>query len=76
MAVPVTTISNISRQVIKILYQQGDALNAAGDVSYAYTGMLEIHPGKSVTIEAIRINLGQLKNLEAKNLIKISQGVL
>ena len=74
MAVHVYTLDNISRQPISVIYQQGTAA-AAGDVPQTSTGLLTIAPGKKVTIEAERVNLGQLKNFENLNLIRITEGL-
>lgn len=76
MAIRVKIIQNVSNQAIEILHQQGDVDNAAGDVPYAKTGMLRIMPTKQVTIEEARVNLGQLKNLEAKNLLKVTDSLV
>ena len=76
MAIRVKVIQNVSNQVIEILHQTGDIVNAAGDVPYTKTGMLRIMPTKQVTIEEARIDLGQLQNLEAKNLLKVTDSVV
>lgn len=76
MAIRVKTIQNISNQVIDVLHQVGDADNAAGDVPYTRTGTLRIMPSTEVTIEEARINIGQLQNLEGKNLIKVTDGLV
>ena len=75
MAIPVVVIANVSNQSIKILHEAGDPSNAAGDVASQTSGMLEIPPGRSVTIEEQRLDLGQLENLEAKNLIQTTRTV-
>ena len=74
MAVEIYTLDNISRQPISVIYQQGSAA-AAGDVPMDHTGLLTIAPGKQVTVEASRVNLGQLKNFENLNLIRITEGL-
>jgi len=76
MSIRTKLIQNVSNQAIEILHQQGDADNAAGDIPYSTTGMLKIMPGSSIQIEEARIDLGQLQNLEGKNLIKVSSGLV
>lgn len=76
MAIRVKTIQNISNQTIEVLHESGDADNAAGDINYTSTGMLRIGPGASVTVEEARLDLGQLENLSAKNLIKVSSSLI
>jgi len=75
MSIPVTAIQNVSNQTIEILHEVGDPTNSAGDVSTQSTGMMKIPAGRKVTIETSRLDLGQLANLEAKNLIKTSNSV-
>jgi len=76
MAIRVKTIQNISNQSIDILCQAGDTDNAAGDIPYARTGMLKIPSGGEITIEAIRVDDGQLKTLAKKDLLKITDGLV
>ena len=73
MAIPVVVITNVSNQSIKVLHEAGDPTNAAGDVAAQASGMLEIPPGRRVTIEQQRLDLGQLENLESKNLIQTTR---
>ena len=73
MAIKTSTISNISKQPIGVLFQ--NTLNpAVSDVPSANKGILVIQPGKSVTIESLRVDAGQLQNFSTKNLIKVTQG--
>jgi len=75
MAIRVKIIQNVSQQIIEILYGQGDVDNAVGSIPYSKTGMLRLMPGTSTTIEEARIDIGQLQNLEGKNLIKVVDGL-
>lgn len=74
MAVRVYTLDNVSKQPVSVVCQQGTAA-AVGDVPQTHSGMLTIQPGKNVTIEADRVNFGQIKNLKAMNLVSISEGL-
>ena len=76
MAIRTKTIQNVSNQAIEFLYKQGDASNAAGDIPTTKSGMLRIASGTETTIEEARIDIGQLQNLEGKNLIKVSDGLI
>lgn len=76
MAIRVKTIQNISNQVIEVLYKEGDADNAAGDIPYLKSGMLKIPPDTQTTIEEARVDLGQLQNLEGKNLLRVTDGLV
>lgn len=73
MAVRAYVVTNISTQAISLIYEQGDAAQNLGIVGHQRSGSLVIPAGKKVTIEATRVDLGQLKNLEAKNLLKFSE---
>ena len=76
MAVRTKTIQNVSNQIIEIMSQVGDADNAAGDIPYTNTGMLRLTPGSELTIEEARVDLGQLANLQAKQLIAVTDGLV
>lgn len=73
MAVPVVEIHNVSNQRILIAYEAGDVNNAAGDVAATKSGTLGIPEGNQVTIEEQRVDLGQLENLRAQNLISFTR---
>jgi hypothetical protein len=75
MAVHTYTIDNISNQPISILFQQG-VDTAVGNVPQASTGLMTVNPGQKVTIEASRVNVGQLQNFSDKNLIRYSAGLV
>lgn len=71
--VKTTTISNISKQPIGVLFS--NTLNpAAGDIPTGDKGILTIQPGKSVTLESNRLDAGQLQNFALKNLVTVTQG--
>lgn len=67
--ISVTTISNISNQVVKLLYSKTAASNSATTVDYNTDGELAIQPGSSVKIESLRIDQGQLQKLASSKLI-------
>lgn len=76
MAVRTKTIQNISNQIIEIISEVGDVDNAAGDIPYTTTGMLRLIPGSEFTIEEARVDLGQLANLQSKQLIAVTDGLV
>ena len=75
MAIRVKTIQNVSQQAVSIIHQEGDVA-AAGSIPASSTGSLRIMPGSSTTIEESRIDLGQLQNLQSRNLIKMVDGLI
>jgi hypothetical protein len=75
MAIKTTTISNISKQPVGVLFTNTQN-PAAGDVPVNDKGIMTIQPGKSVTIESNRIDAGQLQNFATKNLVKVTQGAV
>lgn len=75
MTIRTKIIQNVSQQAVGILHQEGDSDNSAGDIPYSTTGMLKLIPGTSTTVEEARIDIGQLANLQAKGLIKVTNGL-
>lgn len=71
MAVSVTTITNISRQVIPILVNEIATSKAAAtsDLSPSDARQLSLQPGAEIRIETIRLDLGQLDQLRRKALL-------
>ncbi len=61
------TINNVSKQVVKISISKGT--RDIGDVPKSKSGSLSIAPQASVTLEASRVNEGQLANLRRRKLI-------
>lgn len=65
-------IENISNQIVKILHEK--APNRGFAVSETLgsqkQGLLPLAPGKKVTVQQDRINLGQIAGFEEKGLIK------
>lgn len=71
MAVSVTTITNISKQVIPVLVNEVP-LSKASDNSDLPPGdarQLMIQPGTSIRVETRRLDLGQLDQLRRKGLL-------
>jgi len=71
MATRVTTITNISTQTIPILLNAIDLDKAAAtsDIDPTRAEQLSIAPGAELVIETQRIDIGQLEQLQRKNLI-------
>lgn len=69
--VSIVTITNISSQVINVLYGEIPAAQTAQASNFAYTeaGQFAIAPGASTTIEQNRVDLGQLASFRTKGLI-------
>lgn len=70
--VETTTISNIGKQSVRVVYSVGNPKYSASTVPQTKAGLLDIQPGKSATIESARINPEQLRNLANQGLIKYS----
>lgn len=72
MAVRVLTITNISKQVIKILYGSIENAGATSQITASASGEIAIQANKSVNIEENRLDAGQIESLKRKNLITTS----
>ena len=75
MRIPVYVIGNNSHQPVSVNYQAGDAA-AVGDVPQSSHGLLVVSPGKKVTIEASRVNYGQIAILKTANLLTVTESYL
>ena len=71
MAVSLTTISNISNQLVPILVNaiDLDKANDLSDVAADKANQMSIPPGSQVRIETQRVDLGQLERLRTFGLI-------
>lgn len=71
MAVSLTTISNISNQLVPILVNaiDLDKANDLSDVDADKANQMSIPPGSQVRIETQRVDLGQLERLRTFGLI-------
>jgi hypothetical protein len=77
MKVLVYTLGNSGHQPVSVAIQALPiGATAAGDVPSVKTGMLTIEPGTKVTIEASRVNDGQIVNLKSTNFITATQSYL
>lgn len=75
MASALTTITNVSDQVVPILLND-IALNRANDLSNIpanQANQLQIPPGSQVRIENQRLDVGQLEKLQSLNLLTFTQ---
>jgi hypothetical protein len=70
------TISNNSKQLVKVAYESIDPLLSVTDVNPAKSGTLNVQPNTQVTIEANRINRGQLDNLANLVNIRVTDGAI
>lgn len=71
MATTVTTITNVSTQVVPILINEIESSKAssASSVDASIAHQMQIAPGSQVTIEKLRIDIGQLERLRTLKLI-------
>lgn len=69
MAVKLINITNVSPQLVRILYGVGKTGNDASGLPLTEAGELPIPPGGKVEIEANRVDAGQIESLKRKNLI-------
>ena len=69
MAVRIISITNISHQVLKLLY--GKTLQTENTSKFPYNdaGEITITPGSSTEVEENRIDLGQVEGFKRKGLI-------
>lgn len=69
MAVRIVSITNISHQIIKILY--GETLQTESKSKFPYTeaGEITIVPGASTEVEENRLDLGQIEAFRRKGLV-------
>lgn len=74
MAIGITTVNNVSAQVLSILVNEValDRVSASSDLGATTAASVAIPPGKSLTVETSRIDLGQLDQLRKKKLISYS----
>lgn len=74
MAVTISqvTITNVSPQVVPVLYDAIEISKNVSTVGYNKSGQLLIPPGGNVTIEAERVDLGQLDQFRRNGLITYS----
>lgn len=78
-SVEAVIIENVSQQLIDILHTPATNVGftvSGGTINSTSRGLLQIGPSKRVTIESDRVNLGQLANFQAKNLIKVVKTIL
>lgn len=67
-----TAITNISKQVVPIVYSSIVAAKSATTVPFNESGIIQLQPGKQVTIETERIDVGQLTTFATNLLITYS----
>jgi hypothetical protein len=66
-----TTITNISNQVIPVLVNDipSSSASASSDIAANISRQLSIAPGAEMTVETRRLDEGQLRDLAQKRLI-------
>ena len=69
MAVRIVNITNISHQVLKLLYGETLATKNTSKFPYHEAGEITIVPGASAQIEESRLDAGQLEAFKRKGLI-------
>jgi hypothetical protein len=69
MAVRIVVVSNISHQVINLLYGETLATGNPSKFPYHQSGELTLAPGSSAEIEEDRLDAGQLEQFKRKGLI-------
>lgn len=69
MAVSIISITNISHQVVTILYGNTTAGDSRSKFAYNLAGEMVIAPGASTDIEEGRVDAGQLESLKRKGLL-------
>lgn len=71
MAAALTTITNVSQQVVPILVDDiaTNKANSSSNLSAQTASQLQIPPGSQVKIETQRLDVGQLERLQVLKLI-------
>lgn len=69
MAISMITITNISHQVIKVLYGTIPSGDSTSSFPYTDAGEIQIQPGAAAEIEEKRIDPGQIESLKRKGLL-------
>ncbi len=74
MAVSVTTITNLSKQAVPILVSEIQKSKASPSSGLAANEarQLLIQPGSEITLEARRVDVGQLEQLRRKGLLSFT----
>ena len=69
MAVRIVSVTNISHQIIRLLY--GETLQTENKSKFPYTeaGEIMIVPGASTEVEENRLDMGQIEAFRRKGLI-------
>jgi hypothetical protein len=73
-AVALTTITNISNQVVPVLVSsiELNKANPGSSLRYDRAEQVQIAPGAQVTVETQRLDLGQLENLQKLKLLTVA----
>jgi len=71
MAVTISqvTITNVSPQVVPVLYDTIDLSKSVSTVGYNKSGQLLVPPGGNIKLETERVDLGQLDQFRRNGLI-------
>lgn len=66
-----TTITNVSNQIVPILINSISASDASSSstIPASRAEQLSMQPGSKITVETVRISIGQLEQLRKKNVI-------
>ncbi len=77
-SVDAVKIQNTCNQIIKFLYKTAPnyEFNITDDVAPTQSGTIQLAPQKQIVLQASRIDLGQLANLEAKGVIKTVRALI
>jgi len=69
MTFQTTTVTNISQQIIKVLFSKIAASASTTSIPPNTAGELAIVPGTQLTIETNRLDLGQIRTFQRKGLL-------
>lgn len=73
MAQTLINVTNISSQVIELLYGAIDSDNSTSNIPAGRSGLMKLAPGASVELELPRVDAGQLENLRKLNVISYTK---
>lgn len=69
MAQTLINITNVSNQLVELLYGAIDSDNNTSDIAASRSGLMKLKAGASIELEIPRVDAGQLENLRKLGVI-------
>lgn len=70
MASNLTTITNVSRQLVPILVNSSTSSQAGSDLDASRSEQTFIQPGAEISVESNRVDIAQLEQMRKNGLIR------